>query len=1552
MSQASGSNVTLPSSLPVKPDIASNSSSASSSSKPLISRISLPHGLPQKPTFALPTRPPSASLRSRPIQNDRPPRSRSPSPRRRSAHHDSYIPRSPPRRQDDWDRRDDHRPGPREDWGIKDTYIPRPLSPPGSRRRISVDRVSSRSPVKGLSSSSASAASPVPRAPSSELPKTFFTFSHKKSEEKHAREEQRRSEYEQRIREKRKRDDEAAEQDRMGRLADRSHPSEAVESAEIKDADDRSNLKRSASSTTIESGPSKASRPIPTGPKSATGVFGAPTGPRSRSGLRGIIASPTGVSSKTPTGPRAMTVRELHSTSSPSELALPSQPQTSPGPGTLQVLEGPIKDREAIMSANADLQLDQAQLQSPRSSLFDRMSHEGQTPQFSVLWGRIDGKRIARATVNIRGKCRIVCTGDGQDAKDAYEASALAAHYELTRREMSGATPPVAGSASPQDPVHIVEDSEAAESEFVTDSDVETSAIDTKRLSNGIVIQLPRAKKFMAYYCERYQFDPPSIEIVGSPPNCEAIMSVGGRTIGMGTGTSPEQAQQNSYLDVVQYLELCDPRLWTDFREEERRNALPSLVFQISEQLNEDIYGLCSDITQSKLHRKAPADGSLQPDAINQNPAQTSQNAIGDIQQISIEMKSKLDEYREDPTWEEMRTQRKGLPIYTKAKQIMDRISEDDVTVLVAATGSGKTTQIPQMILDDYIDRGQGAECNILCTQPRRLAARSVAERVAAERGQRLGKQVGYQVRFDAKLPQPRGSITYMTTGILHRRLQAMRDTNSDLEHTTHIIVDEAHERDIDTDLLLAVLKRFMAERKARGKPLKLILMSATIDPTLFQQYFATPEGPARVTEVPGRSFPVERHLLDEIVPRLKRYTEAQWVFRDPLVFEYLLRELSDDRALFVEDTEVPLPLPLVALTVAHILKQSTEGHILVFLPGLEEIKKTRMLLQTQHFVNGVNFEDPKYSIHFLHSAVPAEEQQKVFEPVPEGRRRIILATNIAETSVTIPDVVYVVDGGRLRENRYDPVSSLSSLVLAWVSKSHLDQRAGRAGRHRPGEYFSVISKLRLESLGSHQLVEMKRENLTNVVMHVNALNIGAVHDILGETIEPPAPDRVAAAIKSLQQLGVLDKNERLTSLGRVLQRLPIDAAVGKLLLYGAMFRCLDSALTLSAVMSLGSPFMVPLDRRSEVRKIHNSFSPSAFKSDLLAGLMAYNKWREIEERNWDEACEYCKSSSLKIGAMIDIRNMRDSLLRALSDSGILAVSDGRLLQRIHKYNGRPNVPPHLNIHNDSLPLLAALICLASAPNFAIQKSPSLYRTANDKHLIISNGSVNRKTRETGQSDKSPASPIVNEKRLYAFTVKASLPSEEGASGKSSANKKARSATSVLRQVSRIDPLTYLLFGAYDLVHDGKSLLCDSWLAVTGNPYTLSDIVKLRSLIDTCMLRVFEGLGHSLIMDRDSRRREIQQRIQLPRSTSPNISSDDEKDADVTQEDEAEEEQVRQILTLEPDEIRELQLLTADVVRILDAYAEEREGDKIYASSHEYGPELDDDLREQEAVMI
>lgn len=845
-------------------------------------------------------------------------------------------------------------------------------------------------------------------------------------------------------------------------------------------------------------------------------------------------------------------------------------------------------------------------------------------------------------------------------------------------------------------------------------------------------------------------------------------MTIGGSRIGFGRGSTKKLAQKTCYVDVAVYLEACDPSIWKTFVEAAKTGRdlgmAPPVHCAMSESLEDEIYELCMEMKKSTLYRNALV---LRPSHPRPDTSQSIPGAqppfrrkreLPSLEEKGRVLKERREKYLANPALESMRNSRAALPITTRARELLDHIQNNDATICMATTGSGKTTQIPQLILDDYIDRGEGARCNIICTQPRRLAAISVAQRVAKERGENLGASIGYQVRFENQLPEEQGSVTFCTTGVFLKRLQSALDTSGTFAHghslddVTHVVVDEVHERDVDTDLLLVVLKRLIADRKAKGKPIKVVLMSATIDPTLFQQYFPDDQGkPSKVIEVPGRAFPVKKHFLDEFVSDLVSFPGAAEAFAQDSVMKYVHNELGpaalqlyqtlpprpittpassrsgSGRSTPTQDgrdkgDELELPAPLVALTIAHVLRNSDDGHVLAFLPGWDEIQSVHRYLANPASNLGVDFGDQtKWSIHLLHSTVPVAEQQVIFEPPPQGLRRIILATNIAETSVTIPDVVYVVDTAKVKEQRFDPERHISSLVSAWVGSSNLNQRAGRAGRHRPGEYFGIISQKRAEELRPYQTVEMKRVDLSNIVMHVKALNFPgmSVEDVLSETIEPPAAERVAAAMKNLGMVGALDTQNNLTPLGRVLLQLPVEVQVGRLVLLGAFFKCLDNALTLAAILTNRDPFMAPMHLKQEASAVKNSWTSSDFRSDVLAVLKAYNTWWEMQGRgDYAAANRFCSSNFLSKPTLLMIQKIKVHLLQSLHHAGVVDVSMG--MAEKPQWIGRKRevtVPPELDINRKSTPLLVALIAVASQPNFAVRTSDRTHRTSQDKVL-------------------------------------------------------------------------------------------------------------------------------------------------------------------------------------------------------------------------------------------
>ena len=387
------------------------------------------------------------------------------------------------------------------------------------------------------------------------------------------------------------------------------------------------------------------------------------------------------------------------------------------------------------------------------------------------------------------------------------------------------------------------------------------------------------SREFMDWYCKKFGFGRPDLVYKGTVlPTAktlqwEAILSVNKKSVGLGKGSSKKTASEKAYLDSCTWLADCDPGLWQQYllvqqqaKEAEAKRDLivkafpradftPSLDFKFSDRLDERLRDIVWDLRNSVLYKEARlliadqeekikavrkaraakrAESILAPATVNSTDA--SQEASGssytyarDVSAKSSQLRVRLLDYRDNPRHRKMRDTRASLPVYAHSGDFLQAVESNPVVILMAQTGSGKTTQVPQIILDDWIEKGKGGECNVVCTQPRRLAAISVAQRIAAERGEELGESVGYQVRFDSKPPAPDGSILFCTTGLFLKRFQlSSTDTGgqSFLDDVTHVIVDEVHERDIDVDLLCFVLRLRLNELRRAGKPgFKIILM-------------------------------------------------------------------------------------------------------------------------------------------------------------------------------------------------------------------------------------------------------------------------------------------------------------------------------------------------------------------------------------------------------------------------------------------------------------------------------------------------------------------------------------------------------------------------------------------------------------------------------------------------------------------------------------------------------------------------------------------------------
>lgn len=825
-----------------------------------------------------------------------------------------------------------------------------------------------------------------------------------------------------------------------------------------------------------------------------------------------------------------------------------------------------------------------------------------------------------------------------------------------------------------------------------------------------------------------------------------------------------------------------------------------------------------------------------------------------------------------DPKLAEMRRKMEELPMNQFRTQVLDQVSNNMYSIIVGATGSGKTTQVPQIVLDDAITKGHGDSCNIICTQPRRIAATSVARRVADERGQSLQDSVGYHVRFDAKLPAYGGSITYCTTGILLTQLQ--RQPDDVLDRISHIVIDEVHERDILIDFLMIVMKRAMAERVAAGKSTpKVVLMSATMDTELFAGYFATTiEGKGSTAcpslSVPGRTFPVNEKYLEQIKSELQKahpHMAMQLLMQDPATKEYIQNEdgfrkqnptqhkdtttdsarpnefaidwkterrltATGETSVSTDKEDAIVPVGLVAATIAHIAKTSTEGAILVFLPGLDEMVKVQELLNGRPL--GVDFtEKASFRVYLLHSSQPAA-QREVFDELPGGCRKIILSTNIAETSITIPDVQHVVDTGKLREKQYDQVRRITQLKCTWISKSNSKQRAGRAGRVQNGNYYALFSAERYASLRAVGLPEMLRSDLQEVCLGIKAQALNyPIRQFLAEALEPPSPASVDSSIMNLHALDALTDEEQITPLGRLLASLPIHPSLGKMIVLGVIFRCLDPMLVLGAAAAERSMFLQPLENRQAAQDAKLGFVRGT-GSDQIALLNAFGEMRQLRDSRGEFAMRgFAFSNFIHLNAFKTIDNTAAQIEDILVQARLIPHTPYHMRQRSEFGD------PALNENSSKIPLIKSLAIAGFHPNLACVNGNMTHRTPGEASTLIHPSSVNHTPRERQGQSAAPRKPL---NTLYSYG--SMVRSNDGKS-------------IFLRDTSESTPLMASLFGGKLALRNGNILEMDGWLPffVRGGETSkfgqfakaAKTVLELRKALERLLAGAFMDLGNA-----------------------------------------------------------------------------------------------------------
>ncbi|XP_069677317.1 3'-5' RNA helicase YTHDC2-like isoform X2 [Periplaneta americana] len=834
---------------------------------------------------------------------------------------------------------------------------------------------------------------------------------------------------------------------------------------------------------------------------------------------------------------------------------------------------------------------------------------------------------------------------------------------------------------------------------------------------------------------------------------------------------------------------------------------------------------------------------------------------------------------------------RQALPIWPMREDIINLINSNQVVVISGETGSGKTTQVPQFILEHCL--GTGKTCRIICTQPRRISAVSVSERVAAERDEKIGQSVGYQIRLESRV-SPKTVLTYCTDGVLLRTLMG---GDSTLATVTHILVDEVHERSRFSDFLLIALR----DSLAKFRSLRLILMSATIETQVFTKYFNN----CPVISVPGRQFDVKEYFLEDILKRtkymskimqklkgekeckkeqrlkLEKWTKSvtesaqeeralrierraipapilgqqnepvpekmeleawlveemdrciseawlsgsedaftqllhlilsenvsvdyqhsqtsvtplmvaagrgclntaeqllnlganlnvrasnEWTALDwartmkqneviELIEAYMNTELSNcpDFLLASEDTElgeeekelldiyhhsfndenIDMDLLMALLTDIHTTQD--RGAILVFLSGYDDIVTLRERIMAE---DKKLMEVCKYILYTLHSNMQTGDQKRVFRPAPPGVRKIILSTNIAETSVTIDDVMYVIDCGKVKEKSFDALSGVCMLRPVWISQACAHQRKGRAGRTHPGICYHMFSSIRYKAMQKYHTPEILRMPLQELCLHTKLLAPAntPIADFLARAIEPPSFVVTRNAVQLLKTIDALDSWEDLTELGHHLLDLPIEPRLGKMLLYSVVLKCLDPVLTIVCCLAYRDPFVLPAQPSQKRASClsRKKFAAGTY-SDHMALLRAFQTWQHARGNGWERV--FCEKHFISAATMEMVVGMRTQLLGQLRASGFVRARGGGDIR-------------DLNTNSENWAVVKAALCAGMYPNLIrVDREHMQLRTQKEFRVMFHPSSTLR---------ECPKSPRTSVAASHSATVEA-LPSD------------------------------------------------------------------------------------------------------------------------------------------------------------------------------------------------
>ena len=909
-----------------------------------------------------------------------------------------------------------------------------------------------------------------------------------------------------------------------------------------------------------------------------------------------------------------------------------------------------------------------------------------------------------------------------------------------------------------------------------------------------------------------YHFQLPS---TGYPANAAPILSIESQA------RMPAYIRLSATKQAVQYAQeslLGDQMIFAlvDWLE----SSLPGIMENPGTLVDLELAPATFKLAEMQLDKSLGRQMQPQPARQSQQRAKRDVRTNDELKQARVTRQGSAAQQK-------METARQSLPAWRKRFDILKSIKSHQVTIIEGDTGSGKSTQSVQYVLDDAIENGAGSSTNIICTQPRRVAALALSDRVAAERCSSEGDEVGYIIRGDSKVSS-RTKITFMTTGVLLRRLQLSDSPRKALEGISHVFVDEVHERSLDTDFLLALLR----EALPLIPKLKVVCMSATLDANVFTNYFGGPSKVGRAF-IEGRTFPVFDNYLDDVL-RLTGMTNAT----------------SDDDPQLgkaIQGLGMGINYDLIAALVQEIDRQltGTDGGILIVLPGTMEID--RCLRASSQI--------PKLHALPLHASLMPSEQKRVFPPAPRGMRKVIAATNVAETSITIEDIVAVIDTGRVKETSYDVGSKIVRLQEVWASQASCRQRRGRAGRIRKGTCYKLFTRNVEASMRPQSEPEMRRVPLEQLCLSVKASSPQSdVADFLSKVLSPPESSAVSNALQMLHRMGALD-NDHLTGLGSSMAMIPADLRCAKLIIYGTLFGCLEACLGIAAVLSVRSPFVSPREKRDEAKSARMSFPIE--DGDLLLDLAAFSEWKVNNSKLTSRDIRFwCESNFLSSQTLRDIDSTRQQLLDALKEAAFVP-TDYRSPLPLPNNRGTSTPDTHnkhtaLNAQNNNSALLRALIASALSPQIAEISMP------NKKYIASMSGakeldpearmiryfaepsSTSSSTSDSTTNGDGDGGQTQSQSRVFVHPSSVVFDAQSFTGNASYISYFTKLATSktFIRDLTPFNAYALLLFGGkIEVDVQGGGMLVDGWVRLRGWARIGVLVGRLRGVLDEVLRR-------------------------------------------------------------------------------------------------------------------